>query len=52
MIIVNSQYFVFSVKKNNLDSSDSPKTPISDKTPVKRKSLVMSNKKLKKIKNV
>lgn len=44
-------YFCFSVEKNNLDDSDSPKTPIG-KTPVKRKSLIMSNKKVKKIKNI
>lgn len=50
--IVNITFFLhFSVKNNHLDDNFSPKTP-TGKTPVKRKSLVVSNKKIKKIKNV
>lgn len=39
------------VRNNHLDENVSPKTP-TGKTPVKRKSLVVSNKKIKKIKNI
>lgn len=49
-MIFNVCFYYFSVKKNKLDDSINLKTP--GKTPVKRKSLVMSNKKVKKIKNV
>lgn len=51
--MINYVVFIFSVKKNNLNDSDSLiKTPIDGKTSAKRKSLTMSKKKVKKIKNV
>lgn len=40
-----------SIQKNNLENNNSSKSPVG-KTPVKRKSLVLSSKKVKKIKNI
>lgn len=43
--------YCFRVEKKKLDDDNRPKTP-TGKTPVKRKSLIASSKKVKKIKNV
>lgn len=50
--IINIYIFLyFSVKNIHLDDNFSPNTP-TGKTPIKRKSLIVSNKKIKKIKNI